>query len=97
MRAVETDIDEILGLMTVSEMYLAKNQNMTLDDAITAGGDCFRVADEAGRAFVMALGMSMFCAYEGIIPVEKTLDCVAKLRNLVEIPTGAVELSIAHC
>ncbi len=22
---------------------------------------------------------------------------IAKLRNLVEIPTGAVELSIAHC
>jgi len=82
LRAVETDIDEVLGLMTVSELYLAKNQNMSLDDAITAGGECFRVADEAGRAFVMALGMSMFCAYEGIIPVEKTLDCVARLRNL---------------
>lgn len=82
LRAVETDIDEILGLMTVSELYLAKNQNMSLDDAITTGGECFRVADEAGRAFVMALGMSMFCAYEGIIPIEKTLDCVARLRNL---------------
>ena len=82
LRAVETDIDEILGLMTVSESYLAKNQNMTLDEVIAAGGDCLRVAEDAGRAFIMALGMSLFCPYEGVIPPEKTLDCVARLRNL---------------
>ena len=82
LRAVETDIDEILGLMTVSESYLAKNQNMTLDQVIAAGGDCLRVAEDAGRAFIMALGMSLFCPYEGVIPPEKTLDCVARLRNL---------------
>lgn len=81
LRAVETDIDEILGLMTVSASYMAKNQNMTVDEAIEAGGDCFRVADEAGRAFVMALGMSMFCPYEGVIPPDSTLDCVGRLRN----------------
>lgn len=82
LRAVETDIDEILGLMTVSASYLAKNQNMTIDEVIEDGGQCFRVADEAGRAFVMALGMSMFCPYEGVIPPEQTLDCVGRLRNL---------------
>lgn len=82
LRAVETSIDEILGLMTVSASYLAKNQNMTLDEAIEAGGDCFRVADQAGRAFIMALGMALFCPYEGLIPEESTLGCVARLRNL---------------
>ena len=29
-------VDEILGLLTVSETYLKKNQNMTLDQAIDA-------------------------------------------------------------
>ena len=82
LRAVETDIDEILGLMTVSASYLVKNQNMTLDEAIEAGGACFRVADAAGRAFIMALGMSLYCPYEGVIPPEQTLECVAALRNL---------------
>jgi hydroxymethylglutaryl-CoA lyase len=82
LRAVETDIDEILGLMTVSASYLAKNQNMTIDEVIEDGGQCFRVADESGRAFVMALGMSMFCPYEGVIPPDLTLDCVKRLRNL---------------
>jgi hydroxymethylglutaryl-CoA lyase len=82
IRAVETDIDEVLGLMTVSESYLAKNQNMTLDEAIEVGGACFRVADEAGRAFIMALGMSLFCPYEGLIDPQRTLSCVARLRKL---------------
>ena len=82
LRAVETDIDEILGLMTVSGTYMAKNQNMTVDEAIQAGGDCFRVADEAGRAFIMALGMSLYCPYEGVIAPERTLDCVDRLRNM---------------
>lgn len=82
LRAVGTDVDEILGLMTVSARYMAKNQNMTVDEAIDTGGDCFRVADEAGRAFIMALGMSFFCPYEGVIPMENTLGCVARLRNL---------------
>ena len=81
LRAVETKIDEILGLMTVSASYLAKNQNMSLDEAIANGGQCFRIAEDAGRAFIMALGMSMFCPYEGVIPPEQTLDCVARLRN----------------
>ncbi len=74
--------DELLGLMTVSASYLAKNQNMTLDDAIAAGGDCCRIAEQAGRAFIMALGMSFFCPYEGTIPQEDVLACVARLRNL---------------
>lgn len=82
LRAVGTGVDEILGLMTVSESYLAKNQNMTLDAAISAGGECQRIAEQAGRAFVMALGMSFFCPYEGIVPQERVLDCVARLRNV---------------
>lgn len=82
LRAIATDIDEILGLMTVSGSYMAKNQNMTVDEAIEAGGECFNVADQAGRAFIMALGMSFFCPYEGLIPQESTLDCVGRLRNL---------------
>jgi len=40
------------------------------------------VADAAGRDFIMALGMSLYCPYEGVIAPERTLDCVAKLRNL---------------
>lgn len=82
LNALESDIDEILGLMTVSETYLTKNQNMTLDQVIEVNGECFQIADKAGRAFIMAMGMSMYCAYEGVIAPEQTLDCIGRLRNL---------------
>ena len=82
LRAAQADVDEVLGLMTVSEAYLARNQNMTLDDAIAAGGECLRVAENAGQAFIMALGMALYCPYEGVIDPQRTLDCVARLRRL---------------
>ena len=45
IRAVESGlVDEILGLLTVSETYLKKNQNMTLDQAIETAGDCLELA-----------------------------------------------------
>jgi len=41
-------VDEILGLLTVSETYLLKNQNMTLDEAIETAGHCLKSAKQAG-------------------------------------------------
>ena len=80
-RAVAAEVDEILGLLTVSEAYLRKNQNMSLDEAISQAGEAFRIADKAGRRFVMAIGMSMWCPYEGTIPEEKVAGVIAQLRN----------------
>ncbi len=81
MRALETSIDEVLGLFTVSETYLAKNQNMTVDEAIEAQGQVFRLVDDGGRAFIMAIGVSMYCPYEGLIPPEQTLHCIERLYH----------------
>lgn len=80
-RAVAAKVDEVLGLMTVSEAYLRRNQNMTLDEAVEQATQAFRIADKAGLAFVMALGMSMWCPYEGAIPESKVAGLVARLRN----------------
>ena len=83
IRAVESGlVDEMLGLLTVSETYLAKNQNMTLDRAIDDAGHCLRLADQAGIDFVMAMGISFFCPYEGRIPDEATLSVVGRLHDL---------------
>ena len=80
IRAIESGmVDEILGLLTVSEVYLAKNQNMTLDQAIEAAGHCFRLSEQAGVKFVMAMGVSFFCPYQGRIPDEATLSVVDRL------------------
>lgn len=80
-RAVASKLDELLGLITVSESYLRKNQNMTLDQAIDQAGQCFRIAEGAGMGFVMALGVSMWCAYEGPIPQDKTIAVLRRLHD----------------
>lgn len=80
-RAARAKVDETLGLTIVSDTYLKKNQNMTADVALEEAIKAFRIADTAGQAFVMALGMSMWFPYEGIIAPEKTLDLVRRLRN----------------
>jgi hydroxymethylglutaryl-CoA lyase len=80
-RALDSKLDELLGLITVSETYLRKNQNMSLPEAIEQGIQCFRTADQAGVGFVMAIGVAMWCAYEGAIPPDKTMAVLRQLRE----------------
>lgn len=80
-RALGSKLDELLGLITVSETYLRKNQNMSLPEAIEQGIECFRTADQAGVGFVMAIGVAMWCAYEGTIPPDKTMAVLRQLRE----------------
>jgi hydroxymethylglutaryl-CoA lyase len=80
-RAVGANLGEMLGLITVSETYLRKNQNMSLDQAVDEAIKCFRIADGAGVGFVMALGVAMWCAYEGAIPQDKTIAVLRRLRD----------------
>ena len=80
IRAVESGlVDEILGLLTVSETYLKKNQNMTLDQAIETAGDCLELAQQAGMKFIMALGVAFICPYQGVISDNSVIDVVHKL------------------
>ena len=52
-----------------------------LPEAIAQGIECFRTADKAGVGFVMAVGVSMWCAYEGTIPQDKTMAVLRQLRE----------------
>lgn len=72
-RAVAAGADEVLGLITVSETYLRHNQNMTRDQAVAEAIEAHRLTAAAGRRFVMALGVAMWCAYEGPIPESQVL------------------------
>lgn len=80
-RARGAGLDELLGLITVSRTYLRKNQNMARDHAIEQAGQAFRIADAAGMRFVMAVGVALWCTYEGTIPDEDTLQVVSSLRR----------------
>jgi hydroxymethylglutaryl-CoA lyase len=80
-RGIKTKLDELLGLITVSEAYQKKNQNMTLEQGVEEAIKTFQVTDKANKKWVMALGMSMWCAYEGRIPEERVLNILGKFRN----------------
>lgn len=80
-RAVAAKSQEILGLITASEAYNLKNQNMSLEEGVTAAIETFRIADAASIPFVLAMGMTMWCSYEGRIPESRVLDLVGKFRN----------------
>ena len=92
-RALDAKLDELLGLITVSETYLRKNQNMSLDEAVEQGIRCFRTADAAGVGFVMAIGVALWCAYEGRIPEDKTVHNIERYGNTTAatIPIGISE------
>ena len=81
-RAVETKmVDEILGLLTVSETYSLKNQNMTLDDAINEAGKSLKLCEKYDVNFVMAIGVAFYCPYDGLISNEKILSVVKGLYD----------------
>jgi hydroxymethylglutaryl-CoA lyase len=80
-RAAAAKVGEMLGLITVSRTYLRKNQNMTLDEAVEQAIAAFRIADRAGIPFVQAIGMAMWCPYEGAIPEDAVLALVRGFRN----------------
>jgi hydroxymethylglutaryl-CoA lyase len=80
-RGIKTSLDEMLGLITVSEAYNKKNQNMTLEQGVEEAIRTFRVVEPTGKAWVMALGMSMWCPYEGMIPQDRVLSLIAAFRN----------------
>jgi hydroxymethylglutaryl-CoA lyase len=79
-RAAGAGVDEMLGLITVSATYTRKNQNMTMEEAIEQNLESFRIADAGNIPFIMALGMSFWCAYEGLIPEDNVIAVVDRFH-----------------
>lgn len=80
-RAAKVRVDEMLGLITISATYTRKNQNMTIDEAIAQNLESFAIAEASDIPFVMALGMSFWCAYEGVIPEDDVIAVVRRLHD----------------
>ena len=80
-RAVAAKAQEILGLITASEAYNLKNQNMNLEQGMRAAIETFLVAKQAQIPFLIAISMAWWCAYEGAIPEERVLSLVGQLRE----------------
>lgn len=80
-RAVAAGVDELLALITASETYSRKNQNMTVEESLVATEEIARVAVAAGVRVVAAIGLAIYCPYEGRIPLERILSIVERVRS----------------
>lgn len=74
-------VDEMLGLITATNAYTMRNQNMTVAEAVPQAIEAFRIADRAGIAFVMAIGMAFWCPYEGLVPEETVEALIGEFRD----------------
>ena len=54
---------------------------MNIDTAIEQAIQAFRTAYTAGRRYVVALGMALWCPYVGIIPDDDVIAVVRRLRS----------------
>jgi hydroxymethylglutaryl-CoA lyase len=78
-RAVAAGVDEVLALVTASETYNQKNQNMSVSRNLEVIDEIAGVARVHEVHVVVAVGMSMFCPYEGDIPAARVLQIVSSL------------------
>lgn len=90
MRAIACGVDEIVGLITASETYNMKNSNMSVADNLTEIRRIARMAEQGNVSFVMAVGLAMFCPYEGEIPERKVLRIIERIQG-----EGIEELYVA--
>jgi hydroxymethylglutaryl-CoA lyase len=80
-RAAAAGVDEMLGLITASDTYNVKNQNMTVEENLAAVGAMAEVARRERIRLVMAIGIAMFCPYEGEIPEARVLELIERMRG----------------
>ena len=80
-RAVAAGVDEVLGLITASDTYNLKNARMLVADNLDQAAAMAAVAREAGVPIVMAIGIAMFCPYEGEVPEERVLGMIERMLS----------------
>ncbi|MBY0336242.1 MAG: hydroxymethylglutaryl-CoA lyase [Acetobacteraceae bacterium] len=80
-RAAATRLDEVVALITASVAYTARNQNTTIERAVENAIESVRIAEAAGKAFSVAIGMALWCPLDGEIPEERVAAIVARLHG----------------
>jgi hydroxymethylglutaryl-CoA lyase len=89
-RAVEAGMDKVNALVTVSERYSRKNQNMTVEESLAEVESIVEVGHDAGIAVEAGIGTSFYCPYEGRIPMKRTLAVVERV-----VEAGVDEVTLA--
>jgi hydroxymethylglutaryl-CoA lyase len=96
-RARDAGVDKVNALVTVSEEYNRRNQNMTIEENLEEIGEIVSIADDADIAVEAGIGMSFFNPYQGRTPQEKTLSVVESvLDHGVDEVTLATSMGMAN-
>jgi hydroxymethylglutaryl-CoA lyase len=78
-RALAVNVDRMNGLITCSEEYNEKNQNMTIKENLLAINEIAKVTRNTGIPLGIGLGCCFFCPYQGAISQEHVLKIIDKL------------------
>ncbi|WP_049901349.1 hydroxymethylglutaryl-CoA lyase [Halococcus agarilyticus] len=89
-RAVDAGMDKVNALVTVSESYSRKNQNMTVEESLAGVESIVEIAHDADIEVEAGIGTSFYCPYEGRIPMERTLAVVERV-----VEAGVDEVTLA--
>jgi hydroxymethylglutaryl-CoA lyase len=96
-RAMEAGVDKVNALVTVSETYTRKNQNMTVEENVSEIEAIVELAEGTDVEVEAGMGTSFFCPYEGHIPQADTLAVVeAVLEAGVDEVTLATTMGMAN-
>lgn len=89
-RALATNPDRILVVLSASDTFNLKNIRMTIDDSLKSIGEIVPLARAAGVPVIAAISTSFGCPYSGDVPEERLFSVIGRLLDL-----GADEISIA--
>ena len=89
-RALATGVREVVLLATASERYVKMNQNTSVEGNLAALQLAVEAAGESSMRLGGAIAMSIFCAYEGPVQTDRTLEIVRRYAEM-----GVTELSLA--
>ena len=89
-RAVEAGMGKVNALVTVSESYSEKNQNMTVEEILDEVERTVELAHDHGIEVEAGIGTSFYCPYEGRIPLAETLAVVDRV-----VEAGVDEVTLA--
>ncbi|MFC7157416.1 hydroxymethylglutaryl-CoA lyase [Halomarina halobia] len=89
-RAIDADVDKVNALVTVSETYSRKNQNMTVEEILGEIEAICELAADHSVEVEAGMGTSFYCPYEGRVPRDRTLDVVDRV-----VEAGVDEVTLA--
>ncbi|MGS0687991.1 hydroxymethylglutaryl-CoA lyase [Nakamurella sp. GG22] len=89
-RAIASGMDEVNVVVVASETFSARNQGMTVGDAIASWHRLARRAGAAGLRTTLTVAAAFGCPFEGEVRPETVLDVI--IRSLEEPPD---ELALA--